>query len=332
VKKIIPRSVLIFRVNLLALLSVVKLAMRDVFVYVKYAQVLNKDLTVANIEASLIANCHSIERGLSLSNVRLRFGGANIDRIIQLLNIRLNMVNDKCDHIHRMAIGVLDAYINYHETKGVSLPELILKTRELSGPCAGAPVVNSGTKRILKSDWTVSQSSDFGVFARNRFSIRNFSSIPVENEVLYKAINLAQRAPSVCNRQSSRVYIVYGCALDKILAIHNGIRGFEQHIHKILVVTSEVQSFFGATERHQPFIDGGIFLMSLVYALQYYSVGTCTINWAVDIARDKQLKMSLGLPDSQEIIAMIVVGNVPDEFNVACSERLDTNEIIKTIN
>jgi nitroreductase len=137
-----------------------------------------------------------------------------------------------------------------------------------------------------------------------------------------RAVTLAQKSPSVCNRQAWKVHVI--TAEDekrKVLDLQNGSRGFGDQANKVLIVTVELGNFLTVGERNQGWVDGGMFAMSLVYALHSLGLGTCCLNWAVRHERDRQLKHEVDISNSESIIMMIAVGHLPDEFPVAQATR-----------
>lgn len=69
-------------------------------------------------------------------------------------------------------------------------------------------------------------------------------------EDLMQAIELAQNAPSACNRQPGRVHLVENDLLKhKILDIQGGNRGFGHMADKVLIVTVELAGYRGTAEK-----------------------------------------------------------------------------------
>jgi nitroreductase len=160
--------------------------------------------------------------------------------------------------------------------------------------------------------------------------VRQFSDTPVDDDLIENAVSMAIKTPSVCNRQTWKVY---ACSdqdqKNRLLKHQNGNRGFGPMAGQILIVTSDLNLFVGAAERNQSFIDGGLFSMSLIYALHSLGLGTCCLNWSVTMERDKALRHEAGIDDSESIIMLIAVGHLPDTLSVACSPRRKTEEVLK---
>ena len=169
----------------------------------------------------------------------------------------------------------------------------------------------------------------FDEFVRERYSIRNFTDEPVSLELIEEAVRISLKTPSVCNRQSWRIHCYQGkekCG--PLLELQNGNRGFEHIIGTILIVTTDLNYFVGINERNQPFIDGGMFGMSLIYALHHLGLGSCCLNLCHSSDTDRELRKRAKIPESESFIFMLAVGCIPESLHVAESSRKSINEIL----
>jgi nitroreductase len=191
---------------------------------------------------------------------------------------------------------------------------------------------SDSTLVLHKNDVLRYTKADFSEFSKARFSIREFSDEPVPIEKITKAVKTAQKAPSVCNRQSSRVYVLSNReTIDNVFSIHRGNRGFSHLVDKLIIVTSDLAVFYGAGERNQAFIDAGIFSMSLMYGLHNVGLATCPLNWCTSGNNDRRLRRMIKIKDSESIILLLAVGNYRDEFKVAKSTRKPVEEIMSIV-
>jgi len=96
----------------------------------------------------------------------------------------------------------------------------------------------------------------------------SFSDRPVKQEIVKRAVSLALKTPSVCNRQAWFVYHIDDQSIiGRCLELQNGNSGFGHKIQSLLIIASDLKAFDTGGERYQHWIDGGMFSMSLVYAL-----------------------------------------------------------------
>ena len=96
----------------------------------------------------------------------------------------------------------------------------------------------------------------------------------------------------------------------------------------LLIITSDERYFFDASERHQPYIDGGLFAMSLCYALTAQGLASCCLNWCVPPANDRSVHRIAGLASSKRIIMFMAVGYATDNCRVPKSPRRATSEVL----
>ena len=136
------------------------------------------------------------------------------------------------------------------------------------------------------------------------------------------AVKLAQKTPSVCNRQAWKVHVFDDpAAMRSLLEIQAGNRGFGEHASAVLVVTCDLQCFVEVAERYQAWIDGGMFCMSLCLALHAAGYGACCLNWSKEPADDRRLRAAAPIADAEQVIMLIAIGTLPERLDVAASPR-----------
>lgn len=283
------------------------------------------------LQAKLLFYYHKIEKGLSMPGKRRFFGLEVIPQVIRLLTVWESNGNSKSDLIYIGAINSLRSYkIFISQANIAQSPETLkivtdfLYQREITPSAASTPI--KITKTQIESTIPF---DDFKTLCEVRRSAREFNSEKVPRELIEQAISLAQLSPSACNRQPCKVYIAENEALKKSLLSHqNGNAGFGHLAPIIFVVTSDSNHFFGAIERNQPYIDGGLFSMSLLFALQTQGIVSCCLNWCVAPSTDIATHNLLNIPSSERIIMYIAAGfpvattTVPKSHRKAISSAL----------
>ncbi len=179
--------------------------------------------------------------------------------------------------------------------------------------------------------YNINLKTSFKEVIYSRHSIRNLGSEKVLDSDILKAITIAKNVtPSVCNRQGWEVILIKNKILvDKVLSLQNGNSGIE-NIQSVLVVCSTLTSFFDSNERNQPYIDGGIFLMSLLNSLHYKNIASCTLNWAVHKSQDNKLRKLLNIDNSRVVISFIGIGSYnKEEIKIASSYKKPLKNILK---
>ena len=275
------------------------------------------------------ADYHKIEKALALRKPRPGFGTAVVLRLLE--NLELFQQQYGYDEISLIALNTLNNYLAFNESHQHSDPRLTKRVNALLAATTEEALKTTGGGTIEIQRETIHRNSkiDLTGFFASRHSIRQFAPDPVDRDILTKAVKMAQKTPTVCNRQSPKVY-AYDEASDRtrVISCQRGNGGFGHEIPLILVVTSDVQTFFAVGERNQCWIDGGLFAMSLVYALHSLGLGAICLNWSVEKLFDKELHEVADIPSSEAVIMMIGVGHLPDKLTVAQSCRKPIEEVL----
>ncbi|WP_374692414.1 nitroreductase family protein [Accumulibacter sp.] len=277
------------------------------------------------LQARIIKSYHRIEKGLALTNPRPGFGNDAIATLIE--DILAYRQKFGCDYVTSRALQTLAEYDRFNTDAGQPTNALAAAS-DKHGPVANDPI-EGGTIEVTRAAIHQAGRRDLEAFFRSRYSIRQFSSTPVEEELIEHAVKMAQKTPSVCNRESGRVFLVSGKHdIARLLTFQNGNRGFGDQADKLLIVTASADCFLTVGERHQAWIDGGMFAMSLIYALHSLGLGTCCLNWSVEPNTDQAFKEASRIPEGQAIVMLVVIGHIPDQLRVAASARRPLGEVL----
>lgn len=286
----------------------------------------NIDGNYDNISAAIIMDAHAVEKGMSLPDIRPGYGEQRIRRILDMLR-RYREKNYPADGLAvRKAQAVFSEYLNYHESIGFDLGKLgkDMKPAVQQDCSADGGYYHKSREELLRD-----AHGDFAACALSRYSVRIYENRPVDVALLEEAVAIARKTPSVCNRQSWHLYAVKTPELKKkVLQLQSGNRGFGDTADCLLIVTSDIRSFWAATERNEAYIDGGLFSMSLMYALHYKGLGVCPLNWMVLPGKDAQMRSLLDMKPSENIIMILSVGHLPESVRVAKSVRHDVSSIL----
>lgn len=266
---------------------------------------------------------HRIEKGLALPEPRPGFGRDVARRLVELSRSyerRFGVgIPTEC------ARGALAEYLERGHAAHAGI-EAEVQAYLADGPPPSA------TRSMSRDAIQRAASVDFDAFARARHSVRNFTGAPVSPEAIRAAVRTAQWTPSVCNRQAARVHAVFGRdAMKRALSYQNGNAGFGHLAGALLIVSADLRCFTGSGERNQAFVDGGLFAMSLNYALHAQGLGTCMWNWSVNSDVDRAMRAAMNIADTEVVITMLGVGHMPERFLVAKSARRPLDEVLREI-
>ena len=283
----------------------------------------------------ILKSSHSIERGLSLSNCRYGFGAEKIKILIAFCE-EYSTFKEMDIYVVRIAVDVLKAYFSFNHKHSYSDEALEqnekalnsflqrIQWEEIEGACFGGvqkyiPKKNTGSYLELEN------------CIQTRHSIRQFKQVPVNQEELKEAIHLALKAPSACNRQATRVYILDKDKFEILSDFLAGTRGFLGEVDKMLIVTGKL-SAYEIGENYQYIVSPSIFVGYLTLTLHAKGLGACILQR--DLLRTKKWKKLaniIGAQEDEQLVCMLAVGVPNDEILVPVSKRLQYEEIVKEV-
>ncbi len=169
-------------------------------------------------------------------------------------------------------------------------------------------------------------------FFLSRYSVRDFDPQSIANEDIEQAISLALNTPSVCNRQSTFIYCLNTREeINKALLLQNGNRGFGHEIPCLLILCADVSAFDTAGERYQQWIDGGMFSMSVIWALHSLGLSSCCLNWSKGPMDDLKLRRMVDIKHEHTVLMMLAVGLPRENVKVCYSARKDVKDFYKNL-
>lgn len=283
--------------------------------------------------AELIFWYHKLEKGLCLPlESRRFFGRYPAQQTLSLLERWNKDGLSKQATVYKAAVGVLEAYRDFVATQDSSKADVAATLAELEAFLGG----HEQTEEIYRTpiDFRHLPEETYDILyglSLSRRSTRNFRDQKVSMETVEKAAKLAQLSPSACNRQPWRLHIYDDKAhIKQMLKLQNGNRGFGHTIPMLAVVCCDMGAFFDSTERNEPSLDGGLFLMSFLLGLQSLGLATCCLNWCVDPRIDQQGHQVGKIPQNEKILTFLAIGYAADDTVVPLSARRPLSDLIVT--
>ncbi len=286
----------------------------------------NKSLSA--YEAMLYRHSHILEKGMSLEMPRKGFGCEKVEELLSILAEYEKKEYSKSNYAYQHALNVLDYYIQFQINLGYINEDLFTKTRLVLKDKQDDDCNIIGRENIETLKKSI--HSEYSVFFNSRHSVRQFSDKEIAMEDIEKAVCLAQKAPTACNRQATKVYIYEDQIINKRIGDHIwGNNGFRDKPNKYLVITCNISSFYDTFERNQLYVEAGFFSMALVEALHYYGVASCVLQNGEYKSRNIRLKEICGnIPNNEKIVLFIAIGYYKNEFTYAESSRRGTEEVL----
>lgn len=318
-----------FKSNFTNLIILITNTLIDGKLFYKHSMVFKQD-TFNKIESRIVLHYHSLEKGFLHEILKFRFGKYRVIELVKLLKYKDVVENHKKTQIAAAYLAMCK-YYEKHQQNDIDISDYFKK--DDYGFFKKLSMLNSEiVKSHMRIEFFNKSESNFLNFSKSRRSVRSFTGEKISFETINKAIEIAKTAPSVCNRQPTRVYYVENKEkIDKILSIQGGLTGYTDNIKQLLVLVSDRNYFYSIGERNQLYVDGGIFLMNLLYALHYYHIGACPAHWGHNSNRDKKIKKEINLSDSEKVICLIPIGIPRESFLTTLSLRRDNDEILKIV-
>lgn len=308
---------------------------KDYKLYKSYSLAFNKK-DLKQKEADLILQYHSLEKGLLFQNMKKGFAKYRIENLHKILrdpeiiqNAHLSQIQVgyqlMCEYYEKQHQADFD--INeFYSKEQYEFYKSVLDKNNCSRDF-------SGVIEWTLDDFFEHNQNNFELFAHSRKSTRNFTGEKFPIELIQKVIALANTAPSVCNRQANTVYLLEDKnKIDEVLKIQGGFTGYTENVNQLLILTNDRKYYYTVGERNQLYIDGGAYLLNLLYALHYYKIGNCPANWGKEHKDEKLLNQIIQIPESEKIICMIPIGKLGENFRTTASVRRETFENFVKLN
>lgn len=309
--------------------TLVRSYIRDYRLYRRYSIVFSQT-DIKNKEAYIILQYHSLEKGMLYPDMKPGFAKNRIQNLHKSLKDPdvIKHVNDR--NQIKVAYQVICKYYELHQDLGYNI-EHLYNIRDYKFYKSVLDVQYdscfNGSLSWTKDDFFKANNLNFSEFAHSRKSTREFTGERVSLTTIQNVIKLSNTAPSVCNRQASSVYLIEDkIKIDQILKIQGGFKGYSQNVNQLLILTNDRKYYYTVGERNQFYIDGGIYLMNLLYALHFYKVGNCPANWAKTHKHESMMSEIISIPYSEQIICVIPIGQLPDNFKTTLSKRREFSE------
>jgi len=263
---------------------------------------------------------HALEKGMSIGNVRMGFGKKKALSLINDISRYLEIGGSK-----KKASdwgGIIESYIKFNEQLGANMNDIKAPFNKLiSEHNIQTNTEDAGVLWLNHDDIKKSETAAFSKFSQMRFSVRDFGEAPVSKNKLEDAFKLCERTPSACNRQSWRLHVYTEREqIDKICKLQLGCKGFSEDFQGVILLCTDIRCY-AFQEMNQYFVDGGIYAMNLLYALQANDIAAIPLTMGHKTGHLNKIKQEMNLPANEQPILLIGYGSYKDNWKVACSKR-----------
>ncbi len=293
---------------------------------------MNKKFESQRLRSQSIKLCHSLEKGLSLKEPRPGFGINKVEQVLSNLEVYIDGNYNMDDNAIEIIQGVLQEYIEFQKINGFNINKIIDRYKNIFSQNESSDIDKAGGVLEI-SDINITNEEKEALFKviNTRHSLRDYTDEEITMEEIDEAVGMALKAPSACNRQPTRVYVIDKAYSKDLVEFLDGSGGFENYANKYLIVTSDI-SAFGLQEKNQWIVSTGIFVGYLSITLHAKGIGACIVERNLEsTTKNKKFACKFGIPDEEQIICAISIGKYPSKFNVPLSKRYNTNYILRKI-
>ena len=278
---------------------------------------------ISKLQAFITMKSHSLEKGMAIGNSRKGFGYQKAIGLLNDISVYIERVGN--DDFMLGQLSILKSYIDYSSSIGVEYKDITKKFCDLlyRYKIDVKDFDNSGVLYMNHTKLLKEIHSDFKHFSKSRYSIRDFAQNEkaINMDTLYEALEIAQKTPSACNRQSQHVHIFTDKTLcSDIFTFQGGNKGFSKEMKAAILITADINSYF-INEVHQVYIDGGLYAMNLLYSLHFVGLASIPLTMGMKPARMNKFKKQFHIPDNEMPIVLIGVGYYKENYKVAVSHR-----------
>ncbi|MGY6772569.1 nitroreductase family protein [Gallibacterium sp. ZY190522] len=307
------------------------------FLYEFWCVIYDKSSKMERLEAQILISVHSLEKGMGIRNTRLGYGRQKAENVLNYLNEYLSLGYSTESYAFCEAIAILESYIEFNSKNEFQIDSINFGLKNILDNLDEKTLLKiknykAGAYFVAKQKFLDATYFDFQEFILSRHSIRDYSEEIVPKDTIIKAIEIANLAPSACNRQPIKVY----CTTDEeqskyVDSLITGSNGFKNQIHNFMIITSNRRAFFGG-EQFQWYLNGGIYLSFLTLALHSLGIGSCIMQWFPFYKTEKALKRFFGIKRAEAIVAIIAFGYYKSENKCIYAQRKNADETISFLN
>ncbi len=289
----------------------------------RYNASVRTDRDRQKMQYTLLRENHIIEKGMSMPNPRRGFGQAKVQSLTTRMGRYCELYGSEPDTFLLYILATIRAYIDYQHRDGVDIPDIESAFSQLCakvGISPGQLSTPAGIEVLRRTDLQQAAAADFQTLLLSRHSIRYFRPELPPRELLERALELAARTPSACNRQAWHTHIYFDEEAHELLRMQGGCKGFCDDIPCCIVVTADMKGFLGH-EPFQCFIDGGLYAQNLINALHFVGLGDIPLSCGFFSDQLLPMQRRFQIPENEVMVVIIGTGLMTDNVKVAISTR-----------
>jgi len=285
-------------------------------------------MTKEKLEYDMLFEIHKLEKGLAVTKNQRPFGVDKIKRIIRNINeYEKNGFDDS--FAYNLAYSSLSEYAKFYEEKEwtdreeYNIVRGFLKNKKYKH-------IKAGAFEHKKKDFIKDAIIDYDKFISSRRSVRNYANKKLAKKDIEKAVSMAIKTPTACNRQMCKIYYMSNENSNNIIEKYaQGLGLFDLTNANYFVITFDISANYFVGERNQGWFNSGLVTMNFVNALHSLGIGSCCIQFGNSFKQEKEVKKLLNIPENERIAVIVTAGYYDEVSKIPYSSRKPIEEIYR---
>lgn len=278
------------------------------------------------IQTDLQIRVHAIEKGMSIGVLKEGFGNQKAIGIIEDLRVFLKKGGNR--GYAEEACAVIHQYIKFKQGIGQYVDDVKSYYERFVKEFHIEQLEQGGIYSLKYDDIRKKATGELPEVISSRFAVRDFGNKPIDISLLRKALQIAEKSPSACNRQSWRIHVYQGEKMNKVFNLQGGGKSFASQMQAAILICGDLSSYY-VSELNLPYVDGGLYGMNLMLSLHYYGIASIPLTMGLRQGQLKKFKCEMNIPKNEVPVLLIGVGSYKDEFRVAVSHRYSFTQYTK---
>jgi len=278
--------------------------------------------------AILIRNLHRIEKGLIMPERKKVFAKEFIEETVKSFRELDLILLEENKNLYYYAKSVLNSFFEVVDRSDNTIQNALAIYNHNVLEKLPVPLKLPYPRRNVESS-NVSYE-DYLKLSKQRRSIRFFEQKRVERSLIEKAIEAALQAPSACNRQPFRLIIADDPETKNFLgSLPPGALSYYKNVPVFIAIIGDLSNYFSERDRHLIYIDGSLFAMSLMLALETLQLASCPINWPDIDHQERKLTEMLNLKSFERCVMFLGIGYPDPNGLIPYSQKKSSVEVIQ---
>ena len=289
----------------------------------------SKPYSKEKLEYDMLFEIHKLEKAFAVTKNLRPFGVDKIDRIIRDIDL-YEKKNYEPSFSLNLAYSSLKAYKTFYEEHDWCNREEYKKVCDFLSKNNSFSYLPVGAFDYSFEEIRDKANIDYDSFLSSRRSIRNFSSKKLNNKDIERAVSMAIKTPTACNRQMCKIYYIKSENNKKTIEKYaQGLGLFDLTNANYFVITFDVNANYFVGERNQGWFNSGLVTINFINALHSLGIGSCCIQFGNSFKEEVKFKKLLNIPKNERVAVIVTAGYYDKVSRIPYSTRKPIDEIYR---